>query len=374
MKYTLIADQVFDGEKFHQNLPVTIENGRIISLELSDDCQQIKLAGTLTPGFIDVQVNGGGGVLFNSNPSVAGLEVISQSHATFGTTGMLPTLITDDISVMAKAADAIAAAIEKGSDGILGVHFEGPHLSIPKKGVHPKQYIREISNAELAIFSRQDLGIKAITLAPENVAPEVIRQLVDAGVKVFIGHSNADYDTVINAIDAGATGFTHLYNAMSALDSRAPGVVGAAIDSENTWCGLIVDGHHVHAAAARIAIKAKPQGKIMLVTDAMPPVGMPDGSTFELFGLEVVRNGDRINAVTGELAGCVLDMATAVRNTVATLDQPLAEALRMGSLYPAEFLGLSHIMGRIAVGYRADLVLLDDNQVVKETYIAGKKR
>ena len=373
MKYTLIADQVFDGENFHQNLPITIENGQIIGFELSDDAEQIKVSGTIVPGFIDVQVNGGGGVLFNSQPNSEAIAAICKTHNAFGTTAMLPTLITDDINVMSKAADAIAEAISSRSAGILGVHFEGPHLSVPKKGVHPKQYIRALSDAEFAIYARNDLGIKAITLAPENVAPEVIAQLVEAGVKVFIGHTNADYDTVVKAIEAGATGFTHLYNAMSPLDSRSPGVVGAAIDSETTWCGLIVDGHHVHPATARIALKAKPKGKVMLVTDAMPPVGMPDGSTFELFGLDVVRNGDRINAVTGELAGCVLDMASAVRNTVTTLNQPLEEALRMASLYPAQFLGLDASVGRIAQGYRADLVLLDDNQNVTATYINGKQ-
>ena len=373
MKYTLIADQVFDGENFHQNLPITIENGQIIGFELSDDAEQIKVSGTIVPGFIDVQVNGGGGVLFNSQPNSEAIAAICKAHNAFGTTAMLPTLITDDINVMSKAADAIAEAISSRSAGILGVHFEGPHLSVPKKGVHPKQYIRALSDAEFAIYARNDLGIKAITLAPENVAPEVIAQLVEAGVKVFIGHTNADYDTVVKAIEAGATGFTHLYNAMSPLDSRSPGVVGAAIDSETTWCGLIVDGHHVHPATARIALKAKPKGKVMLVTDAMPPVGMPDGSTFELFGLDVVRNGDRINAVTGELAGCVLDMASAVRNTVTTLNQPLEEALRMASLYPAQFLGLDASVGRIAQGYRADLVLLDDNQNVTATYINGKQ-
>ena len=373
MKYTLIADQVFDGENFHQNLPITIKNGQIIGFELSDDAEQIKVSGTIVPGFIDVQVNGGGGVLFNSQPNSEAIAAICKAHNAFGTTAMLPTLITDDINVMSKAADAIAEAISSRSAGILGVHFEGPHLSVPKKGVHPKQYIRALSDAEFAIYARNDLGIKAITLAPENVAPEVIAQLVEAGVKVFIGHTNADYDTVVKAIEAGATGFTHLYNAMSPLDSRSPGVVGAAIDSETTWCGLIVDGHHVHPATARIALKAKPKGKVMLVTDAMPPVGMPDGSTFELFGLDVVRNGDRINAVTGELAGCVLDMASAVRNTVTTLNQPLEEALRMASLYPAQFLGLDASVGRIAQGYRADLVLLDDNQNVTATYINGKQ-
>ncbi|QYK08223.1 N-acetylglucosamine-6-phosphate deacetylase [Shewanella mangrovisoli] len=371
MKFTLIAEQLFDGEAFHRDMPVTIEDGLIACLDTASGAKEIRYPGTLVPGFIDVQVNGGGGALFNSSPTVACIETIGKAHARFGTTGFLPTLITDDVLVMAKAADAVASAVAQKSAGVLGVHFEGPHLSVPKKGVHPQGFIREITEAELAIFCRQDLGIRVVTLAPENVSPEVIRQLVESGVKVCLGHSNADYDTVVAALAAGATGFTHLYNAMSPLGSREPGVVGAAIESETAWCGLIVDGHHVHPAAARVALRAKPRGKVMLVTDAMPPVGMDDETSFELFGTQVLRVGDRLNAVTGELAGCVLDMATAVENSVKMLGLPLGEALRMASLYPAEFLGIAESVGRLAVGLRADLVLLDNQHKVLANYIAG---
>ncbi|MFB2686773.1 N-acetylglucosamine-6-phosphate deacetylase [Shewanella mangrovisoli] len=371
MKFTLIAEQLFDGEAFHRDVPVTIEDGLIASLDTASGAKEIRYPGTLVPGFIDVQVNGGGGALFNSSPTVACIETIGKAHARFGTTGFLPTLITDDVQVMAKAADAVASAVAQKSAGVLGVHFEGPHLSVPKKGVHPQGFIREITEAELAIFCRQDLGIRVVTLAPENVSPEVIRLLVESGVKVCLGHSNADYDTVVTALAAGATGFTHLYNAMSPLGSREPGVVGAAIESETAWCGLIVDGHHVHPAAARVALRAKPRGKVMLVTDAMPPVGMDDETSFELFGTQVLRVGDRLNAVTGELAGCVLDMATAVENSVKMLGLPLGEALRMASLYPAEFLGIAESVGRLAVGQRADLVLLDNQHKVLANYIAG---
>mgnify|MGYP006185258077 FL=1 len=371
MKFTLIAEQLFDGEAFHRDVPVTIEDGLIASLDTASGAKEIRYPGTLVPGFIDVQVNGGGGALFNSSPTVACIETIGKAHARFGTTGFLPTLITDNVQVMAKAADAVALAVAQKSAGVLGVHFEGPHLSVPKKGVHPQGFIREITEAELAIFCRQDLGIRVVTLAPENVSPEVIRLLVASGVKVCLGHSNADYDTVVAALAAGATGFTHLYNAMSPLGSREPGVVGAAIESETAWCGLIVDGHHVHPAAARVALRAKPRGKVMLVTDAMPPVGLDDETSFELFGTQVLRVGDRLNAVTGELAGCVLDMASAVHNTVNMLGLPLGEALRMASLYPAEFLGIAESVGRLAVGQRADLVLLDNQHQVLANYIAG---
>lgn len=371
MKFTLIAEQLFDGESFHQDVPVTIEDGLIASFDTALGAKEVRYTGTLVPGFIDVQVNGGGGALFNTSPTVACIETIGKAHARFGTTGFLPTLITDNVQVMAKAADAVASAVAQKSAGVLGVHFEGPHLSVPKKGVHPQGFIREITEAELAIFCRQDLGIRVVTLAPENVSPEVIRLLVESGVKVCLGHSNADYDTVVAALKAGATGFTHLYNAMSPLGSREPGVVGAAIESETAWCGLIVDGHHVHPAAARVALRAKPRGKMMLVTDAMPPVGMDDETSFELFGTQVLRVGDRLNAVTGELAGCVLDMASAVHNTVNMLGLPLGEALRMAALYPAEFLGIADSVGRLAVGQRADIVLLDNQHQVLANYIAG---
>lgn len=373
MKTTLIAERLFDGEQFHQDVPVTVEDGRVLSLDTATGATEIRLQGTLVPGFIDVQVNGGGGVLFNDTPTAAAIEAIGAAHARFGTTGYLPTLITDGVETMARAADAAAEAIAKGSTGVLGVHFEGPHLSVPKKGVHPESHIRRIGDRELEIFARQDLGIKVVTLAPENVSPEVIRALVETGVKVCLGHSNADYATTVAALEAGATGFTHLYNAMSALTSREPGVVGAAIDSDDAWCGLIVDGHHVHSAAARIAIKAKPRGKVMLVTDAMPPVGMDENASFELFGIQVVRQGDKLNALTGELAGCVLDMAGAVQNTVDMLGLPQAEAIRMASLYPAAFLGIDDRVGTLAVGKQADLVLLDGHGHCRGTWIGGRQ-
>ena len=373
MKQTFITKQFFDGKDFHQHHPITVQDGHILAFDTCSGAKEVKLNGTLVPGFIDVQVNGGGGALFNSDTSVECIEAIGAAHAKFGTTGFLPTLISDNIDVMRRAADAVAASLIKGCAGVLGVHFEGPHLSISKKGVHSQSYIRRISDAEIEVFSRNDLGIKIVTLAPENVPVEVIKALVAADVKVCLGHSNADYKTVVAALEAGATGFTHLFNAMSPLESREPGVVGAAIESRDAWCGLIIDGHHVHSAVAKMAIYAKPTGKVMLVTDAMPPVGLDNNkASFELFGTQVIRQGDRLNAVTGELAGCVLDMASAVRNTVNMLGLSLDEAIRMGSLYPAQFLGVAKHQGQISVGSRADFVLLNHDIQVEQTYIAGQ--
>ncbi|MBR9726710.1 N-acetylglucosamine-6-phosphate deacetylase [Shewanella intestini] len=382
MKQTFLVQQLFDGQSYIDNAAIMTENGIITqivanvteasTLSLAHDCQLITLKGMIVPGFIDIQVNGGGGALFNAQPSLACIKTIAKAHAAFGTTAFLPTVITDDITVMQQAADAVALAMSEKTPGVLGIHFEGPHLSVPKKGVHPAHYVREVSAAELALFTRQDLGHKVVTLAPENVAPEVITQLVKAGVKVCLGHSNADYQTVVNAINAGAVGFTHLFNAMSALNSREPGMVGAALEDDNTWCGLIVDGHHVHYAAAKVALRSKPQGKIMLVTDAMPPVGQSNDASFELFGTQVIRQGDRLNTPTGELAGCVLDMNGAVNNSVKLLGVSRDEALRMASQYPADFLGISQTHGAIKVGQTANMVLLNEHSQVVSTYIHGQ--
>ena len=367
---TLHLEALFDGETMHHNVAVTFNESKITAIEPS--AQKELIAGTMVPGFIDVQVNGGGGALFNSDPSVEAINTIGLAHAKFGTTGFLPTLITDNVEVMQKAADAVSVAIKQQQPGVLGVHFEGPHLSVPKKGVHSTEFIRAISDAEMAVFTRQDLGKVAVTLAPENVNVADIKTLVDAGVRVCLGHSNADFETVNNALKAGATGFTHLFNAMSAMQSRELGMVGAALLDDNSWCGLIVDGYHVDYNACKIAIRAKQTGKIMLVTDAMPPVGTDDQS-FPFFGSKVIRTGDRLNALTGELAGSCLDMAAAVKNTVEYVGVDLDEALRMAALYPEQFLQLERSIGQLSVGAQADFVLLDSELNVQQTWISGKQ-
>ncbi|MEW6998011.1 N-acetylglucosamine-6-phosphate deacetylase [Colwelliaceae bacterium BS250] len=368
----IYPEYFFDGNSVRANICVSIAEGKILAIEELAEQHTQRVAGLMAPGFIDVQVNGGGGVLFNATPTVDAIAAIGLAHAQFGTTGFLPTLITDDIEVMKTAADAISQAIKQSSLGVLGVHFEGPHLSIPKKGVHSTKFIRSISAAEMAIFTRQDLGKVVVTLAPENVAVTDIKTLVAAGVHVCLGHSNADFDTVNNALAAGATGFTHLFNAMSAYQAREPGMVGAALLDDNSWCGLIVDGHHVHYDAARLAIKAKQTGKMMLVTDAMPPVGTTDES-FPFFGSKVIRTGDRLNALTGELAGSVLDMAGAVKNTVEKVHIDKYEALRMAAMYPAEFLAVDDSKGQLSVGSCADFVIIDNNIDVSQTWIAGQQ-
>lgn len=365
----LAVAKLFDGEDWLHNVQLSIIDGHITEITATD--AQAVLPLTLAPGFIDIQVNGGGGALFNTAPTLATLRTMVRAHAGFGSTALLPTVITDSVAVMHQAADVIAAAIAAKEPGVLGVHFEGPHLSLPKKGVHPQQHIRPLSEAELAIYRRTDLGVKLVTVAPEHVSTAQIRQLVELGVLVFLGHSNADAATVNAALAAGACGFTHLYNAMSPLTSREPGMVGAALASSDAWCGIILDGHHVHPLAAKLALAAKPRGKLLLVTDAMSPVGTTD-TEFAFFDGKVFREGNKLSIETGQLAGSVLDMAGAVHYAVTELGVAQGEALRMASLYPAQCIGKAQQMGRIAPGYRADLVLLDEQGVVQQCWIAGQ--
>lgn len=334
--------------------------------------RQLPLAiGRLVPGFIDVQVNGGGGVLFNQEPEVAALSRMFAAHHRHGTTAMLPTLITDKLTVMEKAAECIAKALEQNTAGVVGIHFEGPNLSTARKGVHKADYIHTPSDAELALYTRKDLGVVVITVAPETMPANIIADLVKQGVRVCLGHSNTNEDTVQRALEAGATGFTHLFNAMSPLQSREPGMVGAALADEASYCGLILDHYHVHPTASKLAIKAKGTDKIMLVTDAMAHVGV-DVSALPFFDTVISRNGNKLTTPDGTLAGSCLDMLTAVQNAHNDLGVPLTDAIKMASKTPADFIGISNI-GELALGKRADMLLLDDRMEISASYLAGEE-
>jgi N-acetylglucosamine-6-phosphate deacetylase len=371
MRY--FAQHLFDGLVFKSNQIITVKNQKIVSVEqgTADEADTL-LSGLVAPGFIDVQVNGGGGKLFNNEPNLATLETMSRAHQTFGTTAMLPTLITDNLATMTLAADAVALALTNKIPGILGIHFEGPHLSSPKKGIHPESHIRPISEKELALFKRKDLGVVCVTLAPENVSCDVIKELVSSGVKICLGHSNASVEQTLAAIDAGATGFTHLYNAMSPLTSRAAGMVGAALLRDEAYCGLIVDHEHVDKVSCQLAIKCKTSEKIMLVTDAMSHVGS-NQTSLTFAGMEISRTGNKLTIEGGRLAGSALDMATAVRNTVTNLDTPLDQTLQMASSTPAKFVELQNTKGQLSEGYDADWIVLTDDLHVTQTYIGGKQ-
>ena len=378
MLRAFVNGRVLGDENIESGLAVLVEDGNIVDVVAADDArvaaaQQHDLSGQLLlPGFIDTQVNGGGGVLFNDALELDSLRRIAAAHARYGTTGLLPTLISDDLDIMRRAVAAVDAAIAAGMPGILGIHLEGPFLSLERRGVHDPAKIRAIDAQGVDLASSLKRGKTLLTLAPERTTAEVIRELDARGVIVAAGHTTASYEQMRMALAAGVRGFTHLFNAMTPLQSREPGVVGAALDDAASWCGLIVDGHHVHPAALRVAIRAKAAGQMMLVTDAMPPVGADD-PTFRL-GSELVSCRDGICLTpAGVLAGSCLDMAAAVRNTVAMLGLPLAEAVRMASTYPATFLGLAATHGRIAAGCRADLVVADDGMQVQETWIGGER-
>ncbi|HEX3895583.1 MAG TPA: N-acetylglucosamine-6-phosphate deacetylase [Rudaea sp.] len=374
MRTALVNGRVLTATGFADDLAVVIEGRKIVEVvarEHARAAQTHDLRGRiLAPGFIDCQVNGGGGVLFNDAPTVETVRRIAQAHRRFGTTGLLPTLISDDAAIMCKAIDAVAAAVEQGVAGVLGIHLEGPFLARQKKGIHDSAKFRLPDAADIALIASGKSGSVLMTVAPEEVSPDVVRELSNRGVVVAGGHTAATYEQTRISLAAGLRGFTHLFNAMSPLQSRDPGVVGAALEDRDSWCGIIVDGHHVHPAALRVALHAKPRGKIFLVTDAMPPVGA-DEATFQLNGETITcRDGICTNSA-GTLAGSALDMCSAVRNSVQMLGVDLPEALRMASQYPAEFLGLGRSHGRIEAGFAADFVLLDDDEFVAGTWCSG---
>lgn len=372
----LVNGCVLTGRGLVRGLAVVIEDGRIVAV--CDPADVPVNAGprhdlqgeTLLPGFIDIQVNGGGGVLFNNAPTVDALRCIAQAHRRFGTTGLLPTLISDDPGVMRQAIAATRDAIAQGVPGVLGLHLEGPYLASSRKGTHDAGKFRVPDEAEIELAASLGNGLTVMTLAPECVPNDILHALAARGVLLCAGHTAASYEQIRAGLDAGIRGFTHLYNAMSPLQGREPGVVGAALEDPHSWCGIIVDGHHVHAASLRVALAAKPRGKVLLVTDAMPPVGADDPS-YSLYGETITVQEGVLRNAAGALAGSVLDMATAVRNSVQWLGVSLEEAARMASTYPAEFLGMGQHYGRIERGYRADLVLLDADLQVRHTWIAG---
>ena len=372
----LVNGRVLTDHGIGDGLVVLVEGGRIVDVTTSDQAMQRATevhdlhGATLLPGFIDCQVNGGGGVLFNNSTNTEALRQIGSAHRKFGTTGFLPTLISDDVDRMREAIVATRDAIAQGVPGVLGIHLEGPYLADTRKGTHDASKFRVPDAQEIALATALDNGITLITLAPECVGAETIRAFVQRGALVCAGHTAASYEEARAGIEAGISGFTHLYNAMSPLTGREPGAVGAALEDAHAWCGVIVDGHHVHPASLRVALAAKPRGKIFLVTDAMPPVGADDPS-YELYGETITARDGVVRNAAGSLAGSALDMATAVRNSVAMLGVPLEEAARMASAYPAQFLGIGDRYGRIAPGYHADLVALDADLQVVNTWIGG---
>ena len=374
--HAIAASCVFDGAVAHHDAAVIVIDDRIERVvrhaELPGDLpvHELPPGVWLAPGFIDLQVNGGGDVLFNDAPTPQTIRRIVAAHRRFGTTALLPTLISDSAAQM-NAAVAAVDALAETDPSVLGIHLEGPFLSPEKAGVHAPRHIRQPTANDLELITTRRRGVTLVTLAPEQVPPDFIGKLTGAGVRVALGHSMATYAQTREAIAAGLTGFTHLFNAMRGLDSREPGPIAAALDCADVWCGLIVDGVHVAPAMLRLALRGR--GRPILVTDAMPPVG-GTRATFDLNGDNIAVRDGRCMRQDGRLAGSCLDMASAVRNCVHLLGVPLTDALRFASTQPAEFLGLDGRLGRLAPGLRADLVAIDcETFDVHHTWVAGER-
>jgi len=370
----LLPQRVLTPSGLESGKAVLVEDDIVVALLPAADCpagaHQCELDGDLLPGFIDLQVNGGGGVLFNDQPTVDGIAAIARAHRRFGTTGMLPTLISDDLDVIERAIGAVDEAIKRGVPGVLGIHIEGPFLNPAKKGIHDSAKFRLLDQQAIDLLSSLRRGRTLVTLAPELAPPGAVRALTERGVIVAAGHTDATFEQVGAALEEGLAGFTHLYNAMTQLGSRAPGAVGAALDDGRSWCGLIVDGHHVHPAALRVALRAKGAERLVLVTDAMPTVGS-EVKEFRLGGRLIVARDGRCTDDAGTLAGSDLDMASAVRNAEIMMNVDFAIAVGMASESPARAIGLAGCRGIISAGAHADLVLMDGDKQVVETWIGG---
>jgi N-acetylglucosamine-6-phosphate deacetylase len=375
--HAILADRIFDGRRWHDRAAVLVENGRIRGIagaaEVPGGWPQRRLtAGTLlAPGFIDLQVNGGGGLLLNDSPTAETMLAIARAHRRYGTTACLPTMITDTREQMRTAIAAASGAV--GRDGVLGVHLEGPFISPARAGIHRKDLIAEASDSDLDwLLELAGIGRSIVTLAPECVPAGFVKRLAEAGIRISLGHSEANAETVSRAADDGLTGLTHLFNAMPAMAARAPGPVGVALADRRLTASLIVDGLHVDPIAVRAAFAAKGADRIALVTDAMPTVGA-DKAQFALMGRAISLADGRLVDEAGTLAGAHLDMAAAVRNAVTLAGVTLEDALRSASLTPATFLGLADERGTFVPGARADIVALTPDLQPLVTWIDGQE-
>ncbi len=365
-----IAHNLFDGTAFHANRAILVENGAVRAVTATDmlpECERIEI-GMLAPGFVDVQVNGGGGVMFNDAPDVATLRRIGAAHARLGTTAILPTLISSDAATRSHALTAVREAIAAAVPGIAGLHLEGPFLAPSRRGIHPARAISALTGEDITQLTAGFPAPMLITLAPETVPVTAIRALCAAGRIVFAGHSEASFVEANAGLDAGISGTTHLYNAMSQLAARAPGLVGATL--LRGYAGIIADLLHVDAASIRIAYQMMGATRLFLVSDAMATTGS-DAAGFEIDGNAITLVGGKLCDAQGTLAGAHLCMAQAVRNAVHHIGITPADALRMATHTPAEAIGLSRY-GRIAPDCRADFVELGDDLAVLRVWQNGE--
>lgn len=376
MKWSIVNCDIYTSERVLYDKAIIVNGKKIEAVvdidKVPKELEVVDLKGlNIAPGFIDLQANGGGGYLFNDEPTEECISKIYEGHKRFGSTNFLPTLITTSTPKMLQAIESVKSCMASNKYGVLGLHLEGPYINDLKAGAHDKKFIRNVSfdELELLVKTGKDV-IKIFTVAPETIKEEHVKFFKDHNIIISAGHTKATYEETMKSFDWGISMVTHIFNAMSQFESREPGVVGAALDSNNIWAGIIVDGFHVHFGSVRICKKIKGR-KLILVTDAMPPVGS-NLTEFKLGGLKVLYKNGRCITEEGVLAGSALDMATAVRNCVQKVGIPMDEALRMASLYPAECLGVADILGKIKPGYVANMAIFDNQLVVKAIVSEGK--
>jgi len=376
MKQAITGSKLFNGIDFIEHKALLIEDQYIAGIVNKDaiptDFQVKKLeGGILSPGFIDLQVNGGGGKLFNNSPDKESLNTIISAHQYFGTTSIMPTVISDSLNILQKCTDTISNEIDN-NHSLLGIHIEGPFFNVKYRGVHQKQYINTINASYLNLFETLDKFPVMLTLAPECISIKQLKHLKSLGFKILAGHTDANYDQLEEAVKYGLDGFTHLFNAMGQISAREPGVVGSAFDFDETSASIIVDLHHVHPSLINLSFKQKPKGKLFFVSDSMATINHGEPS-FELYDEVVSESNGRIINSEGKLAGSSITQIDAIKNAYQKCSIPLESAISMATLYPAEYLGVSDYIGQLKKGYRADLAHFDSNFHVQNVWLAGKQ-
>ena len=376
MKQAITGSKLFNGIDFIEHKALLIDDQHIAGIVNEDaiptDFQVKKLeGGILSPGFIDLQVNGGGGKLFNNSPDKESLNTIISAHQYFGTTSIMPTVISDSLNILQKCTDTISNEINN-NHSLLGIHIEGPFFNVKYRGVHQKQYINTINASYLNLFETLDKFPVMLTLAPECISIKQLKHLNSLGFKILAGHTDANYDQLEEAVKYGLDGFTHLFNAMGQISAREPGVVGSAFDFDETSASIIVDLHHVHPSLINLSFKQKPKGKLFFVSDSMATINHGEPS-FELYDEVVSESNGRIINSEGKLAGSSITQIDAIKNAYQKCSIPLESAISMATLYPAEYLGVSDYIGQLKKGYRADLAHFNSNFHVQNVWLAGKQ-
>ena len=376
MKQAITGSKLFNGIDFIEHKALLIDDQHIAGIVNEDaiptDFQVKKLeGGILSPGFIDLQVNGGGGKLFNNSPDKESLNTIISAHQYFGTTSIMPTVISDSLNILQKCTDTISNEIDN-NHSLLGIHIEGPFFNVKYRGVHQKQYINTINASYLNLFETLDKFPVMLTLAPECISIKQLKHLNSLGFKILAGHTDANYDQLEEAVKYGLDGFTHLFNAMGQISAREPGVVGSAFDFDETSASIIVDLHHVHPSLINLSFKQKPKGKLFFVSDSMATINHGEPS-FELYDEVVSESNGRIINSEGKLAGSSITQIDAIKNAYQKCSIPLESAISMATLYPAEYLGVSDYIGQLKKGYRADLAHFDSNFNVQNVWLAGNQ-